>query len=262
MVSIVNFIIRRLNQVDLTSPIFFFDLGLAIFLVLGFLLYIRKFPVFRVILGVLFLLGCSVFFFSIGLVYTALVFGVVSNLVLISLPLIFAPEIRHYLEKLGRFPFLKILKITQRRTREGFIQQVVNAVYGLAERKTGALIALQRTTGLAETVETGVELDAEFSPELLGTVFYSGTPLHDGAVVIVGERIRAAGCLLPISADIKLGPPFGTRHKSGLAITRDTDAVVVIVSEQRGQVSLAENGKLEIGLNRDQLTDRLLKLLL
>ncbi len=261
MSGLLNQITSRIVAINFNSPLAVIDLLLAIILIVSFFYYIRRFPVFRVLIGVVFLLFCSAAFLASGFILTGLLFGIASNLILISLPLIFAPEIRHYLEKLGRLPFLKIPKITQNQKKAAFIQTLVSAIYEMAERKRGGTIVLQRKTGLAQTIETGVVLDAKFSSELLRTIFYPKTVLHDGAVVIQGERVTAAGCLLPISGDVKLGPPFGTRHRSGLTITKDTDAVVIIISEQRGQVSLAENGKLDINLDREKLTERLLKLL-
>ncbi len=261
MTGLTNLITGKLTGFDYTNPISFLDLLIALFLVVGFLVYIRRFPLFRVVLGVLFLIGCSFLFLLINFVYTALVFGVVSNIILISLPLIFAPEIRHYLEKLGRFTFVKVPRFTDNQKRNDFIQNIIDAVYELAERKVGATIVIARKTGLGGTIETGVEIDAKFGAKLLQTIFFPKTALHDGAVVIKGERIVAAGCLLPINAEARLGAPFGTRHRSGLAITMDTDAVVILVSEERGQVSLAENGKLKIDLDRVELGTELHRLL-
>ncbi len=261
MTGITNLITKRLNSFDFTSPLSLLDLLIALFLIVAFLVYIRRFPLFRVVLGVLFLLTCSFVCLLLGLVYTALVFGVVSNVILISLPLIFAPEIRHYLEKLGRFSFVKVPKFTDNQKRKAFIQNLVDAVYELAERKVGATIVIVRKTGLGATIETGIEIDAKFGSKLLQTIFFPKTALHDGAVIIKGERIVAAGCLLPISAEARLDPPFGTRHRSGLAITMDTDAVVILISEERGQVTVAENAKLQIDLDRVELTAVLHQLL-
>ncbi len=257
MTGIVNLISNRLIGLDFTQPLAYIDLFLALFLVVGFLLYLRRFPAFRVVLGVVFLFACSAAFFLLGFILTALVFGIASNLVLISLPLVFAPEIRHYLEKLGRFSFLKIPLITEKQRKDDFIINLVGAVYEMAERKIGASIVIARKTGLGETIETGISLDAKFGSKLLQTIFSPKSPLHDGAIVILGDRIAAAKCLLPIHSEIKLDPPFGTRHKSSLAITQDTDAVVIIISEQRGEVSLAENGKLAVNLERAKLLERL-----
>ncbi len=261
MTGITNLIASRFSSVDYTNPLSFFDLLLALFLIVAFLVYIRRFPLFRVVLGVLFLLFCSFICLLAGLIYTALVFGVVSNVILIALPLIFAPEIRHYLEKLGRFSFVRVPRFTDRQKRKDFIQNLIDAVYELAERKVGATIVIVRRTGLGATIETGIEIDAKFGAKLLQTIFFPKTPLHDGAVIIKGERIVAAGCLLPISAEARLDPPFGTRHRSGLAITMDTDAVVILVSEERGQVTLAENAKMKIDLDRVELATELHRLL-
>lgn len=261
MTGLLNIISRKLSSVDFSNPLTFVDLAIAILLVLGFLFYLKKFPVFRVVLGILFLFLCSLAFLLIGFIYTALVFGIVSNLILISLPLIFAPEIRHYLEKLGRFPFLKIPKITSKQKKIIFINHLVDAVFELTEEKMGGTVVIVRKTGIGETIETGTLVDALFSSKLLKNIFFPKSPLHDGAVIIQNERIIAAGCLLPISSEVKLDIPFGTRHKSGLAITKDTDAVVLMISEQRNEVSLAENGKLKSGIEKPELAERLMKLL-
>lgn len=255
-----DLIIKRLQSIQY-GPLFIIDLILALSLVVFTLAYLRRFPVFRVVLGVVFLLCCSVFFFWIGLILTALVIGVFTNIVLISLPLIFAPELRHYLEKIGRFPFLRVPNLTNKQKQEAFIGKLVAAAFELSERKIGASVVLQRRTGLGQTIETGVYMNALFSASLLESIFYPKSPLHDGAAIIAGNRVIAANCLLPISADVKLEPPFGTRHAASLAITKDTDAVVIIISEERGEVTLAENGKLHINLKRAELEEKLLKLL-
>ncbi len=261
MTGITQLISGRLQGVDYANPLTLLDLLIALFLVVGFLVYIKRFPLFRVVLGVLFLIGCSFIFLLLGFVYTALIFGVVSNVILISLPLIFAPEIRHYLEKLGRFAFVKVPRFRNNSLQLAFIQDLVDAIYDLAEKKIGATIVITRKTGLGATIETGTVIDAKCNGKLLQTIFFPKTPLHDGAVIVSGDRIVAAGCLLPITAQARLEPPFGTRHRSGLAITMDTDCVVLLVSEERGKVSLAENGKIKINLDRVELTHELNRLL-
>lgn len=261
MSVLVNFITDRLSLVNLSHPLIVVDLIVAIFLVILFLAYLRRFPVYRVVLGLLLLFACSGVFYLLGLLFTALLFSTATSLILISLPLIFAPEIRHYLQKLGRFPFLKIPSITSQQKKHQLIRNLADSVYEMAERKIGGTIVLARQTGLGETIDTGVIIDARFSSKLLQNLFYPKSPLHDGAVIIRDDRIYAAGCLLPIRGDISLDPPFGTRHKSGLAITTDTDAVVVVISEQRGEVTLAENGKLDINIDKIRLLERLQKLI-
>lgn len=261
MEDIFSLIARRLSRINFTQPLPYLDLFLALFLVVGFMTYLRRFPVFRVVLGTFFLLLCAALAYISGFVFTALVIGSAGVLITIILPLIFAPEIRHYLEKLGRFSFLRRAKFTDKQKKKAFIHNLIGAVYSLAEEKTGATLVLIRKTGLGETVETGVLIDARFSSKLLANIFFPKSPLHDGAVILQNDRILAAGCLLPISSEVKLDPPFGTRHKSGLSMTRETDAVVILVSEQRGEVSLAENGKLLANLPRERLWEMLEKLL-
>lgn len=261
MTGILNIITARIENIDFASPLGVIDAMIAVILILGFLTFMRRYPAFRVVIGTLVLLGASFIFYALGFIMTALVFGVASNLILISLPLIFAPEIRHYLEKLGRFSFLRLPRITHSQKQSIFIRHLLDAVYELAERRIGGTVVIARRTGLGGTIETGTILDARFSSKLLQNLFFPKSPLHDGAVIVHDDRILAAGCLLPISGSVKLDPPFGTRHKSGLAITMDTDAVVLIVSEQRGEVTLAENGKLDVAIDRARLNERLKKML-
>ncbi len=261
MTGLITLITDRFHAIDLTNLYTDFDLLVALAIVLSFLWYIKRFPVFRVVLGTFFLMACSFIFLLAGLTFTALVFGITSNLILISLPLIFAPEIRHYLEKLGRFEFLRVPSVTEKQKNREFIRNLVDAAEELAEEKIGATIVLRRKTGLAQTVETGIFLDSEFSSKLLTAIFQKYSPLHDGAVVIKNRRILAATCLLPISGEIKLDKKFGTRHRSGLAITKDTDAVVIIVSEQRGEITLAENNKWHNAISKIELMELLNKLL-
>ncbi len=146
MTNLLNLIRDRIINFNLGRPLELLDLILAISFAVAFLFYLRRFPVFRVVLGVLFLWFCSIFFFIGGFIFTGLLFGVASNLILVGLPLIFAPEIRHYLEKLGRFPFLRLPRLTVKQKKQDFIRNVVDAVYEMAERKIGALIVFERST--------------------------------------------------------------------------------------------------------------------
>ena|SRR3989344_1216608 len=261
MTGIIQLITASIDKVDLTKPLGAIDFIFATCLVVGFLFYLRRFPVFRVVLGAGFLLVCTLVFFLGGFTLTALVLGVTSNLIIISLPLIFAPEIRHYLEKLGRFPFLRLPAVLAKQKKESVAKNLVDCAFDLAERGIGGTLVIARKTGLGQTIETGVVIDAKFGTKLIQSLFFPKSPMHDGAVVIKDDRIVAAGCLLPISGDVKLDPPFGTRHKSGLAMTRDTDAVVILISEQRAEVSLAENNKLQVNIDRSKLLSSLEKLL-
>lgn len=173
-----------------------------------------------------------------------------------ALIVIFQPELRRALAKLGQTPFLGAFL----RGQVDVVQEVVEAVARLSKNKIGALIAFERDVELNAYVERGVMLDAEVRSELLLTIFYPGTELHDGAVVLEGGRIAAASCLFPFSDNPSLEAHLGTRHRAGLGLTEDTDAICVIVSEETGIISLAVGGKLERNLDQRQLDARLREL--
>lgn len=166
-----------------------------------------------------------------------------SPLLLVALPVIFQPELRRALERLGRtapwFMRRQDNTITQR-----LINEVTQAVEQLARRKTGALIVFEGATGLAEIIDRGVRLNADVTAELLQTLFFPNTPLHDGAVIIRSDRVMAAGCVLPLTQHDLADPQLGTRHRAGIGVTEQTDALTVIVSEETGNISVARNGRL------------------
>lgn len=174
----------------------------------------------------------------------------------IAVALVFQPEIRRALERLGRTG----LRSHQRREEDLYaIEAIVRAAARLARQQRGALIVIERETGLREVTDTGVPVGAELSGELLGSIFAPNGPLHDGAVVVRLDRIVAAGCTLPLS-DSPLPAEHGMRHRAALGITERTDAVVVVVSEERGELALASNGRMLTGLDEPRLSRQLLRL--
>ncbi len=179
----------------------------------------------------------------------------VTGLVIGSI-IVFQPEIRRALERLGRTGWRPSLV---RAEQEQSVDQVVRAAARLARQQHGALIVLERETGLQEVIDTGVLLGAELTAEILGSIFAPNTPLHDGAVVVRSNRIIAAGCTLPLS-DSPLPAEFGMRHRAALGITENTDAVVVVVSEERGVISLASQGRMRPDLDEDRLRQQLRRL--
>lgn len=184
---------------------------------------------------------------------------------LLALVILFQPEIRSALERMGRismkgslFNFGKdaAYEVGAAKVRET-VETVSAAAAELAAEKTGALIAFERITKLGEIVETGTVLDCDISGEMIKTIFYTGTPLHDGAVVIAKNRIRAAGCFLPLSQNTALSRELGTRHRAALGLSEVSDALVVVVSEETGKISLVENGQMRRGLSPIELRSRL-----
>lgn len=158
---------------------------------------------------------------------------------IIACLIIFQPELRRALATLGRRPFFSPYIV-----EEEVIDAVVNSVGTLAAKKIGALIAIERYTGLRNYVDSGVKLDAKISGELIHTIFMPSTPLHDGGVIIQGDRIAAAACLFPLSQKPILNRSLGTRHRAAIGLTEETDAVVIIVSEETGTISVALEEKI------------------
>lgn len=175
----------------------------------------------------------------------------------IALAIIFQPEIRRALERLGR---TGLRSMPRREERLRAVDAVVRTTRQLALQRRGALIVFERDTGLLDVIDTGVPLDAELSVELLSSVFTPNTPLHDGAAIIHLDRLVAAGCTLPLSeASVPL--EWGMRHRAALGITERTDAVVVVVSEERGEISVAVGGRMLPGLDETRLMHALTTLL-
>ncbi|MBI5400436.1 TIGR00159 family protein [Candidatus Saganbacteria bacterium] len=181
-------------------------------------------------------------------------------LVAVMLVVLFQPELRRTLERFGRGRLLGTLGFAPTSYGSFYVRSIVRAVEQMAEDKVGALLVLERVSGLTEYLESGVRLDAILSTELLFSIFNPQSPLHDGAVVIQGDRIVAASCLLPLSESRLLDKRLGTRHRAGVGISELSDALVIIVSEKTGIISLAENGFLSRYLTRDQLEEKLFSL--
>lgn len=180
----------------------------------------------------------------------------------LALILLFLPEIRLWLEQLGKGEILHRRPTEARSmTVPALVEELVEAVHTLSVRKIGTLIVLERRTGLNDIVSTGRELGARVSAELLSTIFFPNTPLHDGAVVLRGGEVAAAGCLLPLTERRDISPTIGTRHRAAMGLSEKTDAVVVVVSEETGTISLAYDGNLFSDLTEEALRERLLALL-
>ncbi len=176
----------------------------------------------------------------------------------IAILIVFQPELRTALARIGRAPVLNFfVKVED----SPVVAEVVKSAAQLSEEKRGAIIAIQREVGLMEYVESGKPLHAEVSSELLTTIFAPYTPLHDGAVVIDGNNIVAASCILPLTQFPVYDASIGTRHRAAIGLSEETDAVVVVVSEETGNISLAVGGRLEKNLSPEQLTGRLETLL-
>lgn len=226
-----------------------FEIAIIAILFYYIFLWFRKSRAWSLLKGILvivfFMVFASLFHFTtlLWIINKTLSAGI------IAIVIIFQPELRRALEQLGKknvlFKFFKIGSNTEdERFSDKSIEEITRATFEMAKVKTGALIVITRDHDLSQYVETGISIDAQITSQLLINIFEKNTPLHDGAVVIEGDRIVAATCYLPLSDSVVISKDLGTRHRAGLGITEVTDSIVIIVSEENGSVSIAKDGKL------------------
>jgi len=207
------------------------------------------------ILAIIMVLGRILQLQALNFILTYILAGLV-----VAIPVIFQPELRAALERLGRAKFVGEFGGLKRNKLNQVAVEIVSAVAALSKAKRGAILVLTRQTGLKDVIQTGVSIDAKISRQLIVNIFAPKTPLHDGAVIISGEKIVAANCWLPLPhQEFKLD--LGTRHRAAAGITAETDAIVVVVSEETGRISLAVGGNLTVDLSPRQLGEFLLNLL-
>lgn len=182
----------------------------------------------------------------------------IMTMLMVAIPIVFQPELRNALEKIGRSGIIK--ELSSNTSDETYIDEIVSAVAFLSKERIGALIVAQRQTGLREYYEKGVLVDGKVTKDLLCTIFYPKSPLHDGAVIIIDDRVYAAAVMLPATEN-DFNTNFGARHRAAIGVTENSDAVAVVVSEETGFVSIAVGGKIEKRINMDKVKIKLNKLL-
>lgn len=236
------------------------DIALVSFLVYELLLLIRGTRAVQMALSGGFLIG--LFFISRWL-HLETVNWLIRNLagyVVFAVIVLFQSDIRRALAHFGRAPFFRYFA-RQIEGDEDIVEELVVACTTLAGRRIGAIIVIERDIGLRNYIEGGIPLDATVTYDLLVTIFQPGSPLHDGAVIVQGDRIAAAACFLPLSVSPRLSKDLGTRHRAALGLTEENDAVAVVVSEETGSISLVLSGDLKRGLAGDSLRATLHELL-
>ncbi|MBE7463527.1 MAG: TIGR00159 family protein [Planctomycetes bacterium] len=252
--------LQGLWRSGLSAAVEIFLLFLVIYLLLRFLRGSRGAAVLRGIFLLIFVSFGIVFIFAslFELEHITYTFEKIAALFFIALLIIFQPELRRGLLRLGLSPgFGSVVQASS-----PTIDEIVQAATHMSQRSMGALIAIQREIPLTAFIEAGTPMNAEITSELLQTIFYPGSALHDGAVIIQGTRIAAAGCLLPLTENPELSKTLGTRHRAGLGLSEESDAVTVVVSEETGRISLGVDGKLKQGLSPDELRKELTRLCL
>ena len=237
----------------LTLPKFYFTDIIEIILISILFYYIflwfRKSRAWALLKGISFLVIIMVVAALLNLSTIVWLINKTLSAGIIALVIIFQPELRRALEELGKKNVIfKVLRFSGNNEEEQLdnhsIEEITRATLEMAKAKTGALMVIEREHDLQQFIETGIRVDARISSQLLINIFEKNTPLHDGAVMIVGNRIIAATCYLPLSDSISLSKDLGTRHRAGLGISEVTDGIVIIVSEETGSISVAREGKL------------------
>jgi diadenylate cyclase len=238
------------------------DVGIVAFLLYRLFLLIRGTQAVQVMIGVglLGLIGLVANLLDLRL--TSWLFRNAAPAILIGIIVLFQAEIRRALDQFGRIGFLgRPLAHYNLQAFNRMIEEVVRATTKLAQQYTGALIVFEKETGLENYANSGIRINGELTAEFLEAIFFPNSPLHDGAVIIRGNTILAAGCVLPLADEANVRERMGTRHRAGLGLSMQTDAVVLIVSEERGQITVAHEGKLLRNLDPDRLRQVLSSLL-
>lgn len=251
--------LKAVLKFNLSSVI---DILLVAFIMYKIMLMIKGTRAVQLLKGVavLILVTAVASFFNLYTINWLL--GKAMTALVVALPVVFHPELRRALEKLGRGKFLGQNVLVRAEIDETkIIAEITRAATILSKNKMGALIVLERETGLEEYIDTGVKIDGIVSAEFLINIFVRKTPLHDGAVIIRGDRVAAAACFLPLSESPYLSSALGTRHRAGIGITEHSDAVTVIVSEETGAVSISVEGVLTRYLDEASLQKKLTELL-
>ena len=238
MENCLNYILSSIGLNDVL------DILIVAFLVYKVLGFIRETRAEQLAKGIVVLVGATLLsnFFDLYTLHWLL--SGVMTVGLVALVVIFQPELRRALEHLGRSRFVNIMNDIDKEDAKRMVTEMVNAVETMSASRTGALMVIEKEITLNDIVETGTVIDARISAEMIGNVFYEGAPLHDGAMIIRGSRLYAAGCVLPLTQNKELSKELGTRHRAGIGITENSDALVIIVSEETGVISMAQNGVL------------------
>lgn len=241
------------------------DIGLVTYVIYKIIILVRETRAWQLIKGIIFILIAAELSKVLKLNTIAYLLNRTVSILALAMVVLFQPELRRVLEQVGRSRFRNLFVFEDSSNQvktSAMIEDIVKACTELSRTFTGALIVIERETKIGDIIRTGVQLDANITPELLLNIFYPNTPLHDGAVIIRGNKIKAASCFLPLTDNPNLSKELGTRHRAALGITEASDAIAIVVSEESGKISFALNGGLTRNLTADTLRKALNKNLL
>lgn len=265
MNSIVASLKEYIRVIDFPkiSVIDFLEIVILAFVIYHVALWIKNTRAWTLLKGIIVLLACYVIAYILGMNVIVWIFERTISIGITALMIVFQPELRRALEELGQKKIVSTLipfddtRNQNERFSERSINEIVKATVEMAKAKTGALIIMEKDIDLSEYERTGIELDSTISSQLLVNIFEHNTPLHDGAVIIRGDRIVSATCYLPLSDNMGLSKELGTRHRAGVGISEVTDSLTIIVSEETGRISVAVGGKLLRNIDGELLRKKL-----
>ena len=247
---------------ELLNPIHILDIAIVAIFIYKLISMVKGTRAVQLIKGLLLLLVLTAVSSSsvLGLNTVNWILEQIKTMLLIAIPVVFQPELRRALEQLGNSSFIP----GNKKSREDaevvrIVDQLVPFLAEASRSHTGVLLALQREVGLGEYVNTGIKINGNLTSQLLGNIFIVNTPLHDGAVIIEDDVILAASCYLPLSENTNISKALGTRHRAGIGLSEVSDALVCIVSEETGAISIAEGGRLQYHISEEKLRRSLLE---
>lgn len=247
---------------EIFQPINLLDISIIAIVIYKLTMMLKDTRAEQLVKGIVILLGASVLSEFIGLTAVNWILIQLQKMLVIAIPILFAPELRKVLSNLGQRHFLSFFL---KRQETNFSIEMIDSLMGVmidnSATNTGVLIAVEREDSLLEYISTGIQINADLSTALLNNIFVINTPLHDGAVIIKQGKIAAAACYLPLSDSRSISKALGTRHRAAIGLTEQTDALVLIVSEETGAISMAKNGKLFHDLSRKDLYSLLMEML-
>ena len=256
-------VVHRIEHFRIIDVFDILLLAIVIFSVVQFIVQRRA---GRLALGLVFIIFAAIITAFLDMKALMLIFGNLTQVGLIALVVMFQPELRTVLEKLGKISIPNIKNMSTDNKNSEYISNAISVITetacDLSMEKTGALIVIERNTKLGDHIKTGTVLNAQLSSQLLKNIFYNKAPLHDGAVILRNYRIHSAGCFLPLSLQEDIDVALGTRHRAAIGITEVSDAIVVVVSEETGRISIVMDGEIKQHYNYKTLKKELERLLL
>lgn len=265
MHAVWNWIVLRLSEITLPKPIEFIDVIqvlLIAYFVYHLIRWVQNTKAYTLLKGILVIVGFAVLASIFQMQTFLYLLGALGGVALTALVIIFQPELRRAVEQLGEKTPLSTISLPgssekQERFSDKTVNEIVRACYEMGAVKTGALIVIERNITLEEYEKTGIEVDGIVTSQLLINIFEHNTPLHDGAVIVRGDRIVSATCYLPLSDNMSLSKDLGTRHRAGVGVSEATDSFTIIVSEETGNVSYAVGGELKKAVTPNELREEL-----